>query len=153
LRVLNDYIDASNLPIQTVPLAIDLGIRVYKADWPNTISGKIQFNEDRGGDSGFAIFVNGDHPRVRRRFTIAHEIAHYILHEPEIGDGLIDDALYRSGLSSRMESQANQLAADILMPWQYLREAHEFAGDDIPSLAIQFDVSEQAMSIRLGMPT
>ena len=49
--------------------------------------------------SGYAIFVNkGDRYKTRQRFTIAHKIAHFILHREAIGDGIVDDALYRSGL-------------------------------------------------------
>ncbi|MEO3416134.1 ImmA/IrrE family metallo-endopeptidase [Roseovarius sp. CAU 1744] len=153
LRIVNDYISEMELPIEVTPLANRLGIRVYRAPWPNEISGKIQKDAERGGESGFAIFVNQDHPAVRRRFTIAHEIAHYVLHERKIGDGIFDDALYRSGLPHREEVQANALAADILMPKKLVREMQGQHGDEIGKLAEIFWVSEQAMSIRLGVPT
>ncbi|RBI67053.1 hypothetical protein DQW77_17790 [Roseovarius sp. TE539] len=117
------------------------------------ISGKIQKDTTRGGESGFAIFVNSGHPAVRRRFTIAHEIAHYVLHERKIGDGIFDDALYRSGLPHQEKVQANALAADILMPRDRVREMQRLHGDNINYLANLFWVSEQAMSIRLGVPT
>lgn len=151
LRVLNDFIDVSDPPIQTIDLAGKLGIRVFKTDWPNSISGKIQRDSARGGASGFAIFVNKSHPETRRRFTIAHEIAHYVLHEHKIGDGIFDDAMYRSGLGNREEMQANSLAADILMPRKYVDEFRSIAGDDVETLAHQFNVSIEAMSYRLGI--
>src|SRR3546814_8751462 len=81
----------------------------------------IRKDAERGGESGFAIYVNGSHPRVRRRFSIAHEIAHFALHRNLIGDGVTDDAMYRSNLSSAVEVQANRMAADILMPWHLIR--------------------------------
>src|SRR3546814_2493487 len=83
----------------------------------------IRKDAERGGESGFAIYVNGSHPRVRRRFSIAHEIAHFALHRNLIGDGVTDDAMYRSNLSSAVEVQANRMAADILMPWHLISEA------------------------------
>ena len=149
LRVLNDHIKGSAIPIKVVPLARKLGINVFEVAWPDNVSGKIQRDEERGGDSGFAIYLNKAHPNTRKRFTLAHEIAHYILHEYEIGDGIFDDALYRSGLSDKVEIEANNLAADILMPRTEL-ENRISDGVDVPSLACQFEVSEQAMSIRLG---
>lgn len=152
LRVVNDYIDNAAVPVQMVPLANELGIRVYNAPWPNSVSGKIQKDTKRGGKSGFACFVNERHPRVRRRFTIAHEVAHYVLHEHLIGDGIYDDALYRSGLPDRAETQANAMAADLLMPWSKLNEYIAQHGDDVGALAEIFDVSRHAMSIRLGVP-
>jgi predicted transcriptional regulator len=150
LSVVRSYLAASDLPIEVTPLANRLGIRVYHAPWPSSISGKIQRDEQRGGASGFAIFVNADHPAVRRRFTIAHEVAHYVLHEAKIGDGIFDDAMYRSGLPHREEVQANALAADILMPRKKLAEKRSELGDDVGKLAEAFWVSKQAMEIRLG---
>lgn len=157
-RTMNAFIEAASPPVQTVTLANALGIRVYHAAMQDYISGKIQRDATYGGSSGFAIFVNRDHHVNRRRFTTAHEIAHYVLHEPLIGDGVIDDALYRSGLSSREEAQANGLAADILMPWRHLNPAIQgnIGPDGVPNvyaLAGLFQVSEQAMRIRLNLPT
>lgn len=152
LRIVNDFIDEAGIPVDVTSLARLLGIRVYVAPWPDNISGKIQRDEKRGGSSGFAIFVNQSHPRTRRRFTISHEIAHYVLHEHKIGDGVFDDALYRSGLPSSFEAEANRLAADILMPWKYLNDAIDKYGPNVDGLARLFDVSRSAMSIRLGVP-
>lgn len=152
LAVVRSYLAQDEPPIEVTPLANRLGIRVYRAPWPNEISGKIQRDQERGGSSGFAIFVNGSHPSVRRRFTIAHELAHYVLHESKIGDGIFDDAMYRSGLPVREEVQANALAADILMPRRLVNAAQSKYGDDVDKLAKLFWVSKQAMSIRLGNP-
>ncbi|WP_404947949.1 ImmA/IrrE family metallo-endopeptidase [Roseovarius sp. TE539] len=80
-------------------------------------------------------------------------MAHYVLHERKIGDGIFDDALYRSGLPHQEKVQANALAADILMPRDRVREMQRLHGDNINYLANLFWVSEQAMSIRLGVPT
>jgi len=152
LSIVNDYIDKASPPIKLVPLAQKLGIRVYAAAWPDNISGKIQKDATRGGESGFAIFINKDHHKKRQRFTLAHELAHYVLHEPLIGDGMFDDALYRSGLSNTEERQANSLAADILMPWRHLESYVDRFGDDVAKLAEIFEVSRNAMSIRIGVP-
>ena len=152
LRILNEYIDRAMPPIQLIPLSRELGVKVYEAAWPDSISGKIQRDTQRGGHSGFAIFVKKDHPHRRKRFTIAHELAHYILHEAIIGDGVFDDALYRSGLSNSEETQANALAADILMPWRHLKSYVDRYGDDVARLSDVFDVSRSAMSIRIGVP-
>lgn len=140
-------------PVQTVPIATDLGLRVFRVGgWPDNLSGKLKRDRDAGGQSGFAIFVNGNHPEVRRRFTIAHEISHFVLHQDMVGDELLDDALYRSGLSNSIEAAANRMAADILMPWHLLNKAIDSGVDTIPELAKKFDVSRSAMSIRLGVP-
>lgn len=141
---------AGDLPVQMVALAGDLGIDVYTVpNWPADLSGMIARTDDT--PSGFTIYVNQSHPETRRRFTLAHECAHAILHPDLIGDGITDDALYRSGLSSRVEAQANRLAADILMPRNRLDELIELGITSVAELARRFNVSEQAMAIRLGV--
>lgn len=139
-------------PIETIPLAHDLGMNVYKVnDWDDNISGKIQKDDDLGGESGYAIFVNGRHPEQRRRFTIAHEIAHFILHAHMIGDGIFDDALYRSNKSHYIEVEANQMAADILMPLPLIREKMIEGINSPAELAKIFNVSDKAMEIRMKL--
>lgn len=138
-----------NAPIETIPLARELGMNVYKVDdWDDDISGKIQKDDKLGGGSGYAIFVNGKHSVERRRFTIAHEIAHFILHTPLIGDGIFDDALYRSNQSHFIETEANQMAADILMPLSLIKNEYEKGATSIEKLAKIFNVSPAAMKIR-----
>lgn len=140
-----------NLPVSTIDIANALGIKVYKVpNWPGDLSGMVRKNVDSPG--GFDIFVNQDHPETRRRFTIAHEIAHVILHPHLIGDGITDDALLRSGLSNAVEAQANRFAADILMPRDKLNECVAQGITSVAALAKAFNVSEQSMAIRLGVP-
>lgn len=135
-------------PVQTVPIANALGLDVYRVpSFSDDLSGMIR-KED---DDKFVIYVNGNHPTVRRRFTIAHEIAHYVLHKDRIGSGLTDDAMYRSGLTSQEETEANRLAADILMPWHLLAE-DEVGSLSVAELARKYQVSKVAMGIRLGVP-
>lgn len=141
-------------PVQTIPIANEIGLKVYKTDeWDsNGTSGAIIKSKKLGGESGYACFVNNRHPVTRRRFTIAHEIAHFILHRDMIGDGIKDDALLRSGLSNHVEAQANALAADILMPWSLIRELMDQGKNTVPDLAEALNVSANAMSIRLNVP-
>jgi Zn-dependent peptidase ImmA (M78 family) len=136
-----------------MPIAAELGLKVYTVDtWDDELSGMILKDEDRGGKSGYAVYVNGKHAPVRRRFTIAHEIGHYVLHRSLIGDGIRDDALYRSKLSSAVEAEANRFAADLLMPWDLLNAAIDNGTNSVEELAKAFEVSRSSMSIRLGVP-
>ena len=139
-------------PVFTVPIANDLGLIVYKSkrgSWPTNVSGMIKRGQNN--TNSYEIYVNGDHHENRRRFTIAHEIAHFILHQEHIGTGITEDALYRSGLSNVIEHQANAFAADILMPWHLIEEQLHTVGN-IERLAKIFQVSKSSMSIRLGVP-
>jgi Zn-dependent peptidase ImmA (M78 family) len=104
-----------------------------------------------GGSSDFSIVVNKTESRARKRFTIAHEIAHFILHRDDITDGLVEDALFRGGLSSKQETQANQLAAEILMPFPLIEQLMAQGNRTIEELAEALEVSKAAISIRLGV--
>ena len=136
-------------PVPVVLIAKELGLSVYRVrGWPDDLSGMIKREED----GAYNIYVNAGHANTRRRFTIAHEIAHYVLHRSSIGDGITDDALYRSGLSNYQEAQANRLAAQILMPWELIDPMIDQGVTNIEDLANAFNVSRSAMSIRLGVP-
>jgi len=136
-------------PVPIVSIAREMGLDIYKVkEWPTTVSGKLQKNE-RGS---FSIYVNERHPKGRQRFTIAHEIAHFVWHADWIEDGIVDDGLYRSEFSNAIEAKANSYAVDILMPWHLIDEAIKQGGDTVEKLANMFDVSKSTISIRLGIP-
>ncbi len=138
-------------PVKVVALADDLGLKVYRTlSFGDDTSGMIRRDGEKGGASGFAIYVNGRHEKTRRRFVIAHEIAHFILHESLIGEGIVEDALLRAGgFTNEMERQANAMAAEILMPWHLISRAQEQGIIRIADLASHFDVSKNAMSVRV----
>lgn len=140
------------VPVQIGALARDLGLEVKLASLPAGISGELRPSES--APSGFKIRVNRHENKKRQRFTIAHEVAHYLLHRHHIQSGIVDDLLYRSKLSDSREVQANRLAADILMPTAQLRKALDATITKernclISELADTFNVSEPAMRIRL----
>ncbi len=135
-------------PVNIIGIAKVLGLNVWESSkLPDDIAGKIFKDDKNGGSKGYSIVIRAQDPVLRKRFTVAHEIAHYLLHRTLFAKELVDDALYRSPLSSAIEAQANGLAADLLMPWHLLMPLVE---NDVRDLATQFEVSEQAMKIRLN---
>ncbi|MFC5344867.1 ImmA/IrrE family metallo-endopeptidase [Brevundimonas staleyi] len=135
-------------PVRLGDIARAFGISVKASTLPAGISGEI-----RPSGGAFEIKVNRHDSRGRQRFTVAHELAHFLLHRDQIGSGVSDDALYRSSLSDAREAEANRLAADILMPRESVRAAFaESVGsfeERLQFLADHFGVSEAAMAIRL----
>jgi Zn-dependent peptidase ImmA (M78 family) len=114
------------------------------------------------------VGVNSRQLIERQRFTLAHELAHYLLHNVE---GVHVDQEFnvklRSGLSSQGtdvdEMEANLFAAELLMPQAWLEEDINNLdpfdvesgpeGDDVDvvqHLAKRYKVSRQAMGIRLS---
>lgn len=138
-------------PVDVTALATALGLVVYESyDLPSGISGMICREQDGEAASGYAITVNAAEPYKRRRFTIAHECAHFLLHRDKIGEGLKDDAMYRSdNVTSQEEYQANNLAAELLMPRTLMSSAIRSGFNGVADLAGRFDVSEPAMKVRL----
>jgi hypothetical protein len=140
---------AQSVPVDVEALARDLGIRVYRD--PNLgrdISGKIVRETGNGLKPGYAIAVNAREAFVRQRYTIAHELSHFLLHQEKIGYGVTEDALYRGPFSAPQEREANAKAAEILMPADLVRRAHAQT-QSISVLASQFRASDDAMRIRL----
>lgn len=149
IKTLEKY--TGEVPVKVGALANALGLKVVVAALPLKISGLIQPDEK----GSFVIKVNRFESKERQRFTIAHEIAHFLLHRDKIQAGVVDSVLYRSKLSSRIEAEANRLAADIVMPHHKVRElsAHKFEEHRerlVANLADKFQVSKQAMDIRIG---
>jgi hypothetical protein len=143
-----------DVPVKIATMARALGIEVKSATLRPRISGQLQRSPD--SPSGFRIRVNRHEASTRQRFTIAHEIAHYLLHRDDIGDELEDSILYRSTLSEPREAEANRLGAQLLMPENsVVRILRELGGRATPEvarfMAERYDVSEIAMSFRLGL--
>jgi Zn-dependent peptidase ImmA (M78 family) len=147
LAVLREY--TGEVPVRVGQLAKALGLEVVLATLPMNISGMIH---PKG--TGYVIKVNRFEPKERQRFTIAHEIAHFLLHKQRILQGVTDSVLYRSRLSSSLEAEANRLAADIIMPREAIDRAlahHERVNEQVVAdLAEQFRVSSAAMQIRVS---
>jgi Zn-dependent peptidase ImmA (M78 family) len=144
----------SQSPVDIVAIATDLGVNVWETkSLPNSISGKIFRDPLNGGPSTFSILVNANHSLPRKRFTIAHEIGHFVLHRKRLESGeLIDDAMYRSGVTAKEETEANRFAADVLMPYSLIRSLIA-AGINTPEqLAAKLQVSLPAIRIRMGLP-
>lgn len=144
IEIVGQYMRSA--PVDVEKLADALGMTVRRELLPNDISGKIQC-EAKGGPC--TITVNATHPDTRQRFTLAHEIAHYILHRDAIGDGIVDNGMYRSGKSEKIERQANQYAAEILMPWNLVIKKYRSGKMTAADLAREFEVSPAVAEIRL----
>jgi Zn-dependent peptidase ImmA (M78 family) len=105
------------------------------------------------------IFVNQNNPPLRRHFTIAHELGHFLLGHN--GDLFVDKGqiIYRDSRSKEgtllQEREANRFAAELLMPEEMLIDEivkNDYDLDDsleVQGLSEKFGVSTQAMMIRL----
>lgn len=145
--LLNEY------PVRLGELAKKLGVRVLLSTLPRGISGQI------GQEDGvFVIRVNRHEAKHRQRFTLAHEISHYLLHREMIvrSGGWSENVLLRSGQPASVEFEANRLASDLIIPTNLLeRELENYSnpvtGEAVEELAKKFGVSTAAMEIKLNL--
>lgn len=104
------------------------------------------------------IVLNLNHHPNRRRFTLAHEIGHHLLHKPYLTNNVhVDkivlnrDVVSAQGLDTK-EMEANAFAAELLMPESELRRYHtvDLNDDDfLSTLAKKLKVSVTALTYRL----
>lgn len=146
----------NNGAVKLGALAKELGLEVKASSLPPGISGEIRPSERAGVK--FTIRINRHEQKNRQRFTLAHEIAHALLHAEEINSigGIRENVLFRSALSNPLEVEANKLAADILMPWSLIRpllSQYAELGQEkqIEKVAETLGVSSTALKIRLGL--
>ncbi len=144
----------ADVPVQVGLIAERLGLEVISLTLPTDISGLIR----KKANGAFEIHVNNTDSAVRQRFTVCHEIAHYLLHRSLIdSEGITDNILYRSKLTNRQEAEANKLGAAILLPWPRITEWHnERYGrgphkENIEQIASAFRASSLAVGFRLGI--
>jgi len=71
------------VPVPIIKIATDeLGLKVYGV---NNLSDE-QSGVIKKEKGNFVIYVNDSHSPERKRFTIAHEVAHFLKHKDEIGE-------------------------------------------------------------------
>jgi Zn-dependent peptidase ImmA (M78 family) len=94
-----------------------------------------------------AMWLKKSDGRRRKRFTLAHELGHLLLHSDK-GDGMFRDSTFGG---TPEEQEANAFAAELLMPADDLRRYGAGFGSDSERLADIFDVSTSALNVRLSI--
>jgi Zn-dependent peptidase ImmA (M78 family) len=141
---------------------------VVRQALPTDVSGMLVPLNQAGADRQWVIVVNEADPPARQRFTVAHELGHLLLHKYAAphADGRIQikfrDERSTTG-SVKEEIEANQFAAELLMPERLLRmfaarlkfDVADPASDDdalqaLRNIAKRLGVSVQALSYRLA---
>ncbi len=155
----------SDANILKAPININLivkssGITLEETDLGEDMSGLLLIH-----DNSAVIAYSSRQGSQRKRFTIAHELGHYMLHRELNADTVFLDkdfiVKYRSNklyseVEIRQEQEANAFAAALLMPKEFifdelnkesLKSLHE--SELIERLASIFEVSVPAMTFRL----
>jgi hypothetical protein len=135
------------LPVPVDSIAVDLlGLTVDENDELD-VSGMLVPSEHQ-------IWLNGREARQssgRRRFTLAHELGHWIC---QYEQGHVEPRYCRAdeigvGAGRKLEREANTFAAQLLMPEPLLRREAVELKLNLHALARRFEVSLPAMKVRL----
>ena len=155
-----DLLESANIrkaPVPVEKLASTLNATIRYQPFDGEVSGMVHNKNNVA-----VIGVNSTHSVTRQRFTIAHEIGHLVLHQSEdlhVDSQLRSAANFRDEVSSLGvddgEIEANQFAAELLMPEEFILKdlkAVNAAEPDaaIEELAHRYKVSIQSMTIRLS---
>jgi len=140
-------------PIDPIKCAKNLGVVVQSVDLDSDVSGLFVTK-----DNVSYIMYNRSEQKVRQRFTIAHELGHFVLHKDvSLFIDKTQRVLYRDSSSTTgeklKEREANAFAAALLMPRTLIdMEVLNIPNDKdiVEFLSKKFNVSELAMSFRLS---
>ena len=156
-QALLDQHAIESIPVPVERIAKLRGVRVEYAPLDDELSGLAHIRDDV-----LIIGVNALHASNRQRFTLAHELAHVLLHRRELEGAVHVDrgSLRRDALAAEgvdpIEVEANAFAAELLMPTHLLisalkRHPVDLEDDDaVAALAKRFRVSDAAMRYRLN---
>jgi Zn-dependent peptidase ImmA (M78 family) len=141
-RRYGELFSGSLVPVPVEAIAEDyLGLRVVEAELDG-VSGLL-YPAER------TAVLNAQEPATRRRFTLAHELGHWVCQCLEGTEAPVFCRAEEVGLDpavKALEREANVFAAELLMPEDELRAAWD--GDPDAS-ATHFGVSGEAMRWRL----
>ncbi len=139
-------------PIQRLRdvLEVDVGLRIFIEPLPSRVAGLFVYAESLGG----CIALNANHPSERRRWTLAHEYAHFLVSRDRAEVTLVS----HRRPAPETERFADAFAANFLMPRSgLLRRFNELKRSSagpvtaaaLVQLAHAYRVSVQALTLRL----
>lgn len=164
--IVEQLLDAAKVDAPPVPvdqLIRAQGVEIAKKRFDDETSGLIYVDPKNGHA---VIGLNVSHSKTRQRFTLAHELGHFMLHKRSEGGLHVDERdffvrfrdQHSADGSDREEREANAFAAELLMPTSFLERGVKDMGDGLSlsddtafrDLAKIYGVSLQALSIRLA---
>lgn len=131
-------------------LAMDRNVFVREGDMKGA-EGRLL----RKKKNGIIHIRRGILPEGRRRFTIAHELGHWELHE-QYSQFLCNAEDMRDYGRSPLEVEANHFAAELLMPVSHFRDACKTSEPSmqlIEALSAEFETTLTSTAIRLADTT
>jgi hypothetical protein len=133
-------------------LAEQLGLDVHQVDLPRGMAGRLV--SDPFSDSGYAVEINRSHDVRSRRFTLLHEIGHFLLHidrSDPLADPMLlsrsDEEFYFDQIKER---EANDFADVLLFGDGALSAAFSLFDRDVEKTANYFGVTDRMIEVALS---
>jgi Zn-dependent peptidase ImmA (M78 family) len=153
-RVAKQLLRASKVlqpPVDLRRIAAGCGLKYEEVDYfPDDVDALIVTTEE-----GTVAVVNKNQSNSRRRFSLAHELGHFVLHR----DGSVLEATVTIDtpptgepdreMSSVAEREANLFAGELLVPLEFLKK-HFKPGMTAADVAKVFEVSESVAAIAIS---
>lgn len=161
-RILNAVFGGDRFPIDVAAVAQEISRQKYPDDPISYVAGESLPNfdgalyRDPRGRKGWAIiYSTAISSRGRVNFTLAHEFGHYLLHRTAHPGGFQcnqQDMVRWDSDYAKLERQANEFAANLLMPLDdYRRQIDPKSAvtlSEIGACADRYDVSQVAATLR-----
>lgn len=150
-EILQDFEGIFPVPLIEIAKRMNYKVMYFTPDENNfKVSGYINYGDDK------IIGLNNNDGEYRRRFTLAHEIAHLLNGDNENEKFKID---YRDDIDGKSKDKkeilANKVGAELLMPeLEFKKRFKEFKDEYhlktiiFTNLSFYFGASEQAIEIR-----
>ncbi len=155
-RILSE-LGVSTLPIPIVDIMKQFGFRIFIKRFDDlTLSGLIAIDAELehtlGSDK--VICVSKSDTPGRRRFTVAHEFAHYLFDFDDNSAIKFYDAYKTDQSDNNAEIIASRFAAELLMPQAIFQQEYEKLKDyslfeKVASLSKTFAVPPKSVQIRI----
>jgi Zn-dependent peptidase ImmA (M78 family) len=142
--ILDDYWDG-NFPVNVMAISQSLGVGVLGIADDDTVYSGAYYPHHPENNNRPTIIINDAEPSYRQRFTMAHELGHHVMH----GYQSFRDQLHFAVGREPKEIEANNFAANLLMPEFEFRTLVESGRYNASELANIFGVSPSAFSMRL----
>src|SRR3990167_6924616 len=124
-------------PVDVRKISNLLGFKIILFDFPETLSAVIKIEGPKK-----IIAVNKNKPEVRQRFSIAHELGHYLSGHDNFshGETFIDRDKKYLDPHHREEEEADEFAAELLMPEFMLKKDVTENKLDVSALVKKYNV-------------
>lgn len=155
-QVLKENYFGNEPPVDIYKLLDNYGITVHPRKFPDKHANVCGFVVFLDGEETSPVFVlNVDNSDERKKFTLAHEFGHWILHKDKLVKDPSLGVLYKNPIGDRdldqVEKEANQFAAQLLVPGAMLQAEHETTSEHSKDLAKEFGVGEDIIRYRLDL--